>query len=101
MTSITLNLCLTDIPKNFVRKGKNGKFYVNLLLFKKKETDQYGATHAIKISKTPEELQIDDKAIYVGSGTEFEQKVVTAADVAPNELPDCMQGQEENKDLPF
>jgi len=91
MTSISLNLCLTDIPKNFIRKGKNGKFYVNLLVFKKKEIGQFGETHAVKISKTPEELQIDTANIYVGSGKEFEVKEVTADQLPDNELPEWMK----------
>jgi len=91
MKSISLNLCISYIPKNFVRKGKNGKFYVNLLCFPKKETDKYGATHALKIAKSPEELQIDNSSVYVGSGTEFEPKFQTADDVPQEELPEFMR----------
>ena len=116
MTSISLNLCLSEIPNNFIRKGKNGKLYVNLLVFKKKEVGQFGETHAVKISKTAEEMQIDTKNIYVGSGKEFEIKEVTADKLPENELPEWMRKPidnpvpppmvtdvepEENKDLPF
>src|SRR5690606_26316526 len=37
-----VSICLTDIPKEHITTGKNGKEYVNLVVNKKKEVDQWG-----------------------------------------------------------
>ncbi|MDR1544456.1 MAG: hypothetical protein LBS50_08645 [Prevotellaceae bacterium] len=107
MQNLSLNLCVSDIPKQFVRKGKNGKFYVNLLVVQRKEIDHFGNTHTVKISKTAEELQLDTANVYVGSGKVFEIKETTADKVSPEELPEFMRdavssdAPEPIKEVPF
>ena len=46
---ISIGVCLTDIPKEHMTKAKNGKFYVNLKVSKKKQADQFGKTHSVEV----------------------------------------------------
>lgn len=45
---VLINLCLSEIPHEFIRES-NGKKYVNLKLNKKKEVDARGNTHYIEV----------------------------------------------------
>ena len=65
---ISVSLCLSDIDKQFIKKGKNGKFYVSLLADRRLSTGQYGETHTVKINKTEQERAIDNTPKYCGSG---------------------------------
>ena len=45
------SICLTDIPQEHVTTSdKNGKKYLNISILKKRETDQWGKTHAITVN---------------------------------------------------
>lgn len=39
---ISVSICLTDLPKEHMQKGKNGKTYIKLNIGDKQEKDQYG-----------------------------------------------------------
>jgi len=59
---VVIGVAIEDIEKHS-KKSANGKRYVNLLIGKKKEPDQYGKTHWVAIDeweqKSKEEKQID------------------------------------------
>lgn len=61
---IKLNVCLSDLPKDKIREAKNGKKYIDLMLFEKRETGKFGETHNIAVSKSDK----TEQTIYVGSG---------------------------------
>ena len=42
------SLCLTDIPKELITTGKNGKKYLNIVVNKRREVSQFGMTHYVK-----------------------------------------------------
>lgn len=42
------SICLTDIPKELITTGKNGKKYLNVVVNRRREVGQYGQTHYIK-----------------------------------------------------
>lgn len=65
---IVINVNLSAVDKKFVRKGKNGNSYLNLVIGRRKEVSEYGETHTVAISKTKEERELDDTVIYVGGG---------------------------------
>lgn len=46
---VNISVCLSDLPKDKIQEGKNGKKYVNLAVSAKKETDQYGYSHSVSI----------------------------------------------------
>ena len=96
---ITLSICLSDIPKDKIKKSeKNGNMYVNLILSERKEKGQYGETHYLSVSKTKEEREANTKTIYVGSGTLYEPKV---AEVVTPQAIDEMPAADDIDDLPF
>lgn len=68
MEMINVSICLTDIPKEAVTLAKNGKKYINIIVSKRKEKDQYGSTHTVFISQTKEQRDKKEQKIYVGNG---------------------------------
>ncbi len=46
---LKVNICLSDIPKEFMRKGNNGKMYVNLDVLPLRQQDAYGNSHSVKV----------------------------------------------------
>ena len=49
-SNVTVSICLSDIPKEHIKKSdKNGKSYVNLIVGKLRESDGYGNTHSVRV----------------------------------------------------
>lgn len=73
---IVIDICLTDVPKELITEGKNGKKYLKLVLNERKSEGKYGETHTLQLSQTKEARQAGVKPTYVGSGKAytFEQK---------------------------
>ncbi|MDR2888168.1 MAG: hypothetical protein LBV26_09285 [Bacteroidales bacterium] len=92
---ITINLCVSDIPRNKVKQADNGKKYINLILSERREPDMYGNTHTLIVSKTKEEREASAATVYVGSGKLYHAKPVTAEDI------DNMPVADNTDDLPF
>ena len=46
---INISVCLDDIPSAHKQTGKNGKTYLNLVVSKKREADQWGKTHSVRV----------------------------------------------------
>lgn len=42
------SICLSDIPRELITTGKNGKKYLSVVVNRRRETGQYGHTHYIK-----------------------------------------------------
>ena len=96
MSLITISISLTDLPKEKIKQGSNGKKYINLCVAKRKETDAYGNTHTIYVSSTKEEREAGAATIYVGGGKEYlPQQAATVENV------EAMPVAETNDDLPF
>lgn len=88
---ITLNICLSDLPKDKITTSeKNGKKYINLILWENKEPDKFGNTHNITVSKPKESTE---PTVYVGNGKEF-GKLTTSAPAPTTSTSD-------SDDLPF
>jgi len=52
----TMNICLSDIPKNKMFKSKKtGKYYINLQTWDYDQTDQYKNDFSVSIIPTEEE----------------------------------------------
>jgi hypothetical protein len=95
MSLITLSICLTDIPKDKIKEAANGKKYINLCLSERKKTGNYGETHTLFVSQTKDEREFKVEPVYVGSGKEYVQRVVTAESI------DSMPPAQNMDDLPF
>ncbi len=46
---VTIDVCLTKIPKEFITEDKNGNKYIKLKVSAKREIDQYGKSHAVTV----------------------------------------------------
>lgn len=88
---IIIDICLTDIPKDAIKEGKNGKKYLKLVLQERKTEGKFGETHTLQLSQTKEERVQPNKPTYVGSGKKytFEQK------------PKTEEPKQQTNDLPF
>jgi hypothetical protein len=95
MSLINISICLTDIPKDKIKQGANGKKYINLCLSKRKETGKYGETHTLFVSQTKDEREFNVQPVYVGSGKEYVQQAVTAESI------ESMPPAQNMDDLPF
>jgi hypothetical protein len=95
MSLINISICLSDIPKDKIKVGKNGKKYMNFTVASRKEVSQYGETHVVFVSRTKEERESNAPTTFVGGGREYKPQPTTADDV--NNFP----VSENNDDLPF
>lgn len=66
-----ISICLSDIPKELVKKADNKKMYISLVVDKRREPDKFGNTHTVYISQSKEEREARKDKIYVGSGKEY------------------------------
>ena len=46
---IRVNLCLSDIPAEYISTGKNGKKYVKINVQRMKNVDDYSNTHSLSV----------------------------------------------------
>ena len=63
-----LNICLSDIPKEKITTGKNGKKCCTLIVSSRKDKDQYGNDLSVSMGQSKEERESKSKKVYVGSG---------------------------------
>ena len=94
---IAIGVAIEDIQK-YAKKSANGKHYVNLLIGKRKEVDQYGKTHWVAIDeweqKSKEEKKInDDREKELGG---YGKPVTGTEDIAAVEDDEL-----DVKDIPF
>jgi len=83
------SICLTDIPKDKITEGKNGKKYLNITLWVNDSPDQYGNIGSVQVSQTKEQREAGEKKQYIGN---FKQ---------PQAAPVQAAAQPELSDLPF
>lgn len=47
---LTINICLSDIPKEHITKTEKGKSYASFDIGKMKQADEYGKTHSVIVN---------------------------------------------------
>ena len=57
---ISVNICLSDIPKEEIQTGKNGKKYVRINVSKRKQEDNYGNTHSVSVDTWKPEMKKEE-----------------------------------------
>lgn len=78
------SLCLSDIPKELLRKAENGKTYLNIRVVKRKEADKFGNTHFVSCAPKKDEQKEGVNYIF-GHLKESESKPNNV--VSDNDLP--------------
>ena len=100
MANILLDICLSDLPKENIKTAQNGKKYIKLVVAERKEADERGNDHFIKVYIPKEQRKEGDKPIYVGSGKASKPKDQAPSQTAPTyEAP--QNNAAEGDDLPF
>ena len=66
-----LGICLSDIPKDKMRQGKDGKIYVNIIVTEMKQADMYGNDLTVYVQQTKEEREDKMVKSYIGKGKTF------------------------------
>jgi len=91
------SICLTDLPKEKMKKANNGKIYINLVAGEKREPDQYGQDVYVAVDQSKEEREAKATRVYVGGGW----KVKPTAGVSPDQVNDIPPAPITEDDLPF
>ena len=78
-TLLTGGINLTKLPKELLRKDKNGDIWLNIATWIRgeiinKEPDQYGNIASIQISQTKEQREAKAPKIYISNLKEAEKK---------------------------
>lgn len=76
MNTITISICLDDIPKDKITTSKNGKRYTKICVGEMRQADKWGNTHTCWMNK-----QQGEPIQYVGKGKAYQPKPV-------NDLPE-------------
>lgn len=65
MANLYGSICLSDIPKELITVGKNGKKYLNIVVNERREVSQFGMTHYVK-AYCKKEQQREGVNYYIG-----------------------------------
>lgn len=65
---LSLSICVSDIDKAKLTKGKNGKLYLQISVGTKDEKDQYGKDVSAWHSQTKEEREAKAERVWLGNG---------------------------------
>ena len=68
---ITVSICVSDIPKELIKKNDNGKSYMNIVIAPRKEADKFGNTHSVYMSQSKEDREAKKEKIYIGNAKEI------------------------------
>ena len=96
MPRLHLNICLSDIPKDLIRRASNGKAYINLNVTELRETDERGNDHTISVFVPQERRNDYEGKIYIGRG-----KCYTDAPQERTQRPAPAPATQDTNDLPF
>lgn len=68
MAKLFLRICLTDIPRDLIREGNNGKKYISLNVGELQRPDEHGNDHYVSVYVPKDARGVDDKPIFIGRG---------------------------------
>ena len=63
-----LSICVSDIPKELIKKADNGKLYMNICVSEMKQKDKFDNTHTVFMRQTKEQREVKVDKIYIGNG---------------------------------
>ncbi len=95
MPRLHLNICLSDIPRDLIRKASNGKYYINLNVTELRETDDRGNDHTISVFVPTDRREDYPDKVYIGRGK------LMAGDGRQQQPAQQRPAEEKYNDLPF
>lgn len=94
------SICLSDIPREQIKKANNGKLYVNIRISERREPDVYGNTHNIDCKPKKEE-RIEGVNYYIGKAQHWQPvEQVTPQDIDAAPAADSLPWEDNSQD-PF
>lgn len=96
---ISVSICLSDLPKDKIKKASNGKLYIGISVREKKEVDQYGNDATAYVTHTKEE-----KEAAKASNTKLEKQYVGNGKIfifSEGGVPEATDSEKDLDDLPF
>lgn len=89
------SICLSDIPREQMRKAENGKIYLNFHIREMREHDRYGNTHYLDCRPKKEEVR-EGVNYYFGKAVEWKPKEEPTVEQIGG-----MPAVQEDEELPF
>jgi len=74
MATINIGINLSRLPKDKITVDGNGNKWINLEVVERRETDKYGNTHFVAVSKTKTQRESGAITIYVGNGKVYKKQ---------------------------
>lgn len=103
-----ISICLSSIPKDRIKVGKNGKSYIDLCVDTLRQMDKFGNTKTVYVRPTKEERLSKQPKIYIGNGKSYEfdqqQQHSIGDDSAyfiPSNTTILPPNDDDDEDLPF
>lgn len=88
------SICLSDIPKQYITTGKNGKKYIQVNIWANRDgEDRFGNTHSVQVALNKEQREKDQQRYYIGNLKEQGHQ--------PAQAPAEGNVFDNNNDLPF
>jgi hypothetical protein len=82
------SICLSDIPKDkIVESTKNGKKYLNVVIWLNDEEDKYKNIGSIQVSQTKDEREAKATKQYIGNFKKPEQKQEAPQENVSDNIP--------------
>lgn len=72
MPKLYLDICLTDIPKDLIKEGGNGKKYLKAMIAPRREPDKDGFDHFISAYVPQQQRDPDARPIFIGRAQDKE-----------------------------
>ena len=95
----TGSICLTDmieyakLKHSAFNKGKNGKVYVNVIMWENEEPDKHGNSFALQLNPDKDAPQ-GERGVYIGNLKRIDRKPQPLGEADMDEIPNA-------DDLPF
>ncbi len=97
-----IRICLSDLPRESMRKASNGKLYIALIVDERKEPDQWGQNLKVYVDQSQEQRLKHTPKTYVGGGKTYNFNTEQNATPSEEEAAKIIPPTEEKKDdLPF
>lgn len=100
MAQLYGSLCLSDIPKELITTGTNGKKYLKIQVGGHKTASRFGMTHYVKAYVKKEQVR-QDTNYYIGELKESNFHWDGNATAQTGGNPTSSPCTEEHKELPF
>ena len=66
-----LSICLSELPKEAIRLGKDGRKYIGLCVVPLKQKDNYDNDLTVFVNQTKEQREAKEAKKYVGKGRTY------------------------------